>query len=89
MCYTRHYFFERLNVPVDDKTWKKIYLSPCRAAMETNARIFEYEILNDILISMKVIPSPYCSLCGDLWLQSCERLSTETDHTILMFTKFI
>ena len=71
-CATsRHYFFERLNVPEDDKTWKKIYLLPSRATMDTKTRIFQYKIpesilfLDERLFCMKVVPSTYCSLCSD------------------------
>ena len=51
--------------------WKKIYLLPRYATVDSYSRIFQYKILNNILFlndklfHLKFVPSPLCSLCGN------------------------
>ena len=53
----------------DQETWSSAYLLPASATLDTKIRMFQYNILNNILYlnqrlyHMKLVASPLCSLC--------------------------
>ena len=52
-----------------DINWKKVYMLPRQATIESSLRSFQYKILNNILylneklFKFKMVDSPLCSLC--------------------------
>ena len=63
---SRKYIFEK-RFPNKGIKWKCIYLMPCRVTIDTNLRIFQYKILNNVLslnenhFKFKFVSSPLCS----------------------------
>ena len=53
----------------DQKTWSSVYLLPASTTLDTKIRMFQYNILNNILYlkqrlyHMELADSPLCSLC--------------------------
>ena len=53
-----------------NEDWKKIYTLAGKVTIDTRMRIFQYKILNNILylnrqlFRMKLVDSPFCSLCS-------------------------
>ena len=51
--------------------WKSIYLLPRRVTLNTNLRMFQYKLLNDVLylnkmlFRFKKVDSPLCSYCNE------------------------
>ena len=52
--------------------WKEIYSLPFRTSLDTKSREFQYKLLNRCLVTnsflnkIGIIPSPACSLCGEM-----------------------
>ena len=61
-------YFEKL-FPNKEIEWKCIYLIPRRVTIDTNLRIFQYKVLNNVLylneksLKFKIVFSPFCSFC--------------------------
>ena len=61
-------YFEKL-FPNKEIEWKCIYLIPRRVTIDTNLRIFQYKVLNNVLylnkknFKFKIVFSPLCSFC--------------------------
>ena len=51
--------------------WKSIYLLPRRVTLDTNLRMFQYKLLNNVLylnnmlFRFKKVDSPLCSYCNE------------------------
>ena len=64
---SQSFFNDKFDV---SELWKKIYLLPRYATVDTYSRIFQYKILNNILFlndklfHLNIVNSPLCSLCG-------------------------
>ena len=62
-------YFEKL-FPNKEIEWKCVYLMPRRVTTDTNLRIFQYKILNNVsylnekLFQFKIVSSPLCSFCN-------------------------
>ena len=62
-------YFEKL-FPNKEIEWKCVYLMPRRVTIDTNLRIFQYQILNNVsylngkLFQFKIVSSPLCSFCN-------------------------
>ena len=67
---TSQTYFENLfsNFNLD---WKSIYLLPRRVTLDTNLRMFQYKLLNNVLylnnmlFRFKKVDSPLCSYCNE------------------------
>ena len=65
---SKEFFNSKFNVVNED--WKKIYTLAGKLTIDTRMRIVQYKILNNILylnrqlFRMKLVDSPFCSLCG-------------------------
>ena len=62
---TSNIYFEKLfeNTTLD---WKKTYLLPRLATIDTTLRSFQYKILNNVLFLNKKLSSTLCSFCDTL-----------------------
>ena len=73
------------NFPNLQVEWKEIHLSPCKVSMDTNLRMFQYKILNNILYLNKQLfifnkkDTKLCSYC---------KLQDETINHIFVECKF-
>ena len=67
---TSQIYFENL-FPNFNPDWKSIYLLPRRVTLDTNLRMFQYKLLNNVLylnnmlFRFKKVDSPLCSYCNE------------------------
>ena len=67
---TSQTYFENL-FPNFKPDWKSIYLLPRRVTLDTNLRMFQYKLLNNVLylnnmlFRFKKVDSPLCSYCNE------------------------
>ena len=67
---TSQTYFENL-FPNFKPDWKSFYLLPRRVALDTNLRMFQYKLLNNVLylnnmlFRFKKVDSPLCSYCNE------------------------
>ena len=67
---TSQIYFENL-FPNFNPDWKSIYLLPRRVTLDTNLRMFQYKLLNNVLylnnmlFRFKKFDSPLCSYCNE------------------------
>ena len=61
--------FEKL-LETTNLNWKEVYILPRKVSVDTNLRMFQYKIsnnilfLNKLLLNLKKVPSPKCSFCN-------------------------
>ena len=66
---TSQSYYEKL-LETTNLKWKEIYISPRKVFIDANLCMFQYKVLNNILIfnkllfKFKKIPSPLCSFCN-------------------------
>ena len=66
-----HSCYEKL-LETTNLNWKEIYILPRKVSIDTNLRMFQYKILNNILFPNKLLfkfkkfPSPPCSFCNSV-----------------------
>ena len=66
---TTQIYHEKL-LKTTNLNWKEIYILPRKISIDTNLRMFQYKILNNILFlnkllfKFKKVPSPLCSFCN-------------------------
>ena len=67
---TSQTYFQNL-FPNFNLDWKSIYLLPRRVTLDTNLRMFQYKLLNNVLylnkmlFRFKKVDSPLCSYCNE------------------------
>ena len=66
---TSQSYYEKL-LKTTNLNWKEIYILPRKVSIDTNLRMFQYNILNNILFlkkllfTFKKVPSSLCSFCN-------------------------
>ena len=66
---TTQIYHEKL-LKTTNLNWKEIYILPRKISIDSNLRMFQYKILNNILLlnkllfKFKKVPSPLCSFCN-------------------------
>ena len=73
------------NFPNLQVEWKEIHLSPCKVSMDTNLRMFQYKILNNILYLNKQL---FIFNKKDTKLHSYCRLQDKSINRIFVQCKF-